>query len=204
MAAINIYNVESFSNQVIDCVIESVGDNQFTVLEEQTPSPPFLTGVNEVIRVKVTHEGISKYIYCMYINQTYDGTDYRLVLGYDQDIYGDYVSVNKDVQQISYYEQDPDDVIMPVDVYSVVSELNVATYSKSYKAYNISENYSISIPRKKYNFTETVKKLYLYYDDKILVDGCNKKCYKVSPGDLTANSLNNKFSSSVTLNVLIK
>jgi len=204
MAAINIYNIEQFSNQAIDAKIESVGDNQFTVIEEQTPSPAFLTGVNEVVRVKVIHEGVSKYIYCMYINQTYDGTDYRLILGYDQDIYGDYIVPQRNVEQISYYEQDIDDLIMPVDVYSVVSELNVATYSKSYKAYNISENYSISIPRRKYNFTETVKKLYLYYDDKILVDGCDKKCYKVSPGNLTANSLNNKFSSSVTLNVLIK
>ncbi len=204
MGSINIYNVEQFTNQVIDARIESVGDNQFTVIEEQTPSPPFLTGVNEVIRVKVIHEGVSKYIYCMYINQTYDGTDYRLILGYDQDIYGDYIVPQRNVEQISYYELDAEDLIMPVDVYSVVSELNVATYSKSYKAYNISENYSVSIPRKKYNFTETVKKLYLYYDDKILVDDCDKKCYKVSPGSLTANSLNNKFSSSVTLNVLIK
>lgn len=204
MGQINIYNINQFTTQVIDAKIESVGDNQFTVIEEQTPSPPFLLSGSEVVKVQVLHNGVYKDIYCIFIDQTYDGTDYRLVLGYDQDIYGDYIVAEKNVEEIGYYDLTASDLIVPIDIYSVISELSVATYSKSHKAYNISESYSISIPRKKYNFTSTLKKLYLGYDEKVLVDQCSNKCYKVAPGELTANSLNNKFSSSVTLNVLIK
>jgi hypothetical protein len=156
------------------------------------------------VKVNVLHEGVMKTIYAVYINQTYDGTDYRLILGYDQEIYGDYIEVDKNVESIYYYEPIDADKIVPVDLYSVISELSVATYSKQYKPYNVSEAYSLSIPRTKYDFTSTLKKLYLGYNEKILVDQCDNKCYRVAPGDLTANSLNNKFSSAVTLNVLIK
>ena len=204
MGRINIYSVPSFTEQVIDARVESVGTNTFTVIEEQTPSPNFLVGAGEVVKVNVLSDGVTKTIYTVYKNQTYDGTDYRLILGYDEEIYGDYIDVNTNIESIYYYEPVDADKIVPVDLYSVISELSVATYSKQYKPYNVSESYSLSIPRRRYNFTTTLKRLYLGYDEKILVDACDNKCYRVSPGELTANSLNNKFSSAVTLNVLIK
>ena len=204
MSRINIYNVPSFTQQVIDSKVESVGTNTFTIIEEQTPSPNFTVFPGSVVKVNVLHEGVTKTIYAAYINQTYDGTDFRLIVGYDEDIYGDYIEVNTNIESIYYYQPDDADKIVPVDIYSVVSELSVSTYSKQYKPYNVSETYSLSIPRRKYDFTSTLKKLYLGYDEKILVDKCDNKCYRVSPGDLTANSLNNKFSSAVNLNVLIK
>jgi hypothetical protein len=79
----------------------------------------------------------------------------------------------------------------------------LSSYSKNYKVYNSRESYSLSIPRNKYVFNSTVKQLYLGYDEKVLIDLCDRKCYKVTPGELTANSLNNKFSTSINLNVLV-
>lgn len=204
MSRINIYNVPSFTQQVIDAKVESVGTNTFTIIEEQTPSPNFTVFPGSVVKVNVLYEGVTKTIYTGYIDQTYDGADFRLIVGYDEDIYGDYIEVDTNIESIYYYQPDDADKIVPVDIYSVVSELSVSTYSKQYKPYNVSETYSLSIPRRKYDFTSTLKKLYLGYDEKILVDKCDNKCYRVSPGDLTANSLNNKFSSAVNLNVLIK
>jgi len=185
-----------------------IHDLSSTNFQLATTTPvPF--NVDDVLKVVVSYNGVDREVYGVVNSHKLDPLFqlYIVTVGFDGDVYGELMRFGSlsysNVVSVSSYEIDGVHKIMDVDIYSTVTEIELSSYSKNYKVYNSRESYSLSIPRNKYVFNSTVKQLYLGYDEKVLIDLCDRKCYKVSPGELTANSLNNKFSTSINLNVLV-
>jgi hypothetical protein len=186
-------------------LIHDVNPTDFQ-LATTTPVP---FDVDDVLKVVVSYNGVEREVYGVVNSHKLDPLFqlYIVVVGFDSDVYGELIFpsgvVYSNLVSVSSYEIDTAHKVMDVDIYSTVTEIELSSYSKNYKVYNSRESYSLSIPRNKYVFNSTVKQLYLGYDEKVLIDLCDRKCYKVTPGELTANSLNNKFSTSINLNVLV-
>jgi len=201
MSDYNIY-IPTYNTANINCKIESVGVNSFTIIEEQSPSPSFPVGAQDVIKVTVLHNGIQKTVYGVYQDQNYDGLDFRLICGFDSNVYGNLIEANTDIIKLEYYQL-PSTPILELNSYSLAPSLQVATYGKSFNAYNIRESYTITAPKEKIKYNQSFRELYSL-EEKVLVDSCSGKCYKVSPTELSAVAFNGRVTTALNFNVLIK
>tara|TARA_R110002167_G_scaffold9942_8_gene45864 strand:- start:1098 stop:1706 length:609 start_codon:yes stop_codon:yes gene_type:complete len=202
MSDYSIYSISSYSVHSVDLKFESVSNGSFTLIEEQSPSPNFPINQFDIIKVTITHNGILKFVYGVYQNQTYDGTDFRLICDFDSNVYGAYIQADTDVIKLEYYQL-PATSIFDLNSYSLSPSLQVATYSKSFKAYNVTESYTITAPREKSSYDKDFRELYSI-TEKVLVDTCNNRCYKVSPTDLSAVAVNGRITTALNFNVSIK
>ena len=204
MSDYTIYRVPAYQTHNVDMKFESVSDGEFTLIEEQSPSPSFPVNGNDIVKVKVLHNGVSKYIYALYKSQDYDGLDFRLTCSFDSDVYGGIAEAETDVITLEYVDEA--DLVSAIDVkgYNLSPNFTVATYGKSYNAYNFVESYNISIPQERIKYSNGFKSMYNNYDDKILVDVCDRKVYKVSPTDLSVTAVNGSIKTSLNFNVIIK
>jgi hypothetical protein len=203
MSDYKIYEVPSYDVHNVDLKFESVGDNTFTLIEEESPSPNFPVSAEDLIKVTVMNNGIQKSIYAVYQNQTYDGTDFRLFCGYDSKVYGGLAEAETDVIKLEYYPI-PAYSLMDVEHYNLSPSLSVSTYGKSFTPYNYNESYNISVPQYNIHYNDDFKKLYTSYNEKVLVDSCNHFAYKISPEELSVLAINGKIKTSLNFNVLIK
>jgi hypothetical protein len=207
MSRIFVNRVNSYVPQTSNSwLIHDVNSNNFDL----STTTAVLFNVDDVLKVIVSYNGVDREVYGIVNSYKYDPLyEVNLVnIGFDGDVYGTLLSdpsglTYNNVVSVNSYEINDTHKIMDIDLYSTVTEIELSSYSKNYKVYNSRESYSLSIPRNKYVFNSTIKQLYLGYDEKVLIDLCDRRCYKVTPGELTANSLNNKFSTSINLNVLV-
>ena len=203
MSEYNIYSISSYNTISYDCKVESVGENSFVILEEETPNPPaFPINTYDIVRVTVSQNGINKQVYGVYENQTYDGTDYRVIVGFDSNVYGNLIEANTDIIVLEYYPL-PTTPIVELKSYNLSPNIQVATYGKSFNAYNVRESYTITAPKERIDYNSSFRELYSI-DEKVLVDACSNKCYKVSPTELSAIALNGRVTTALNFNVLIK
>ena len=203
MSDYSIYKISSYSVHNVDLKFESVGDGTFTLIEEQSPSPNFPVNLYDIVRVTVLHNGVNKFIYGVYQDQTYDGADFRLVCGFDSNVYGGLAEAETDVIKLEYFPL-PSTPILELKSYNLSPNFQVATYGKDFKPYNFRESYNISVPQQRFSYGESVKSLYNNYDDKVLVDACNERAYSVSPTELSAVAVNGQIKTALNFNVLIK
>jgi hypothetical protein len=203
MSDYKIYEVPAYIVHNVDIKFESVGDGTFTLIEEQSPSPNFPVNQDDLVKVTILHNGVQKHIYGVYQDQTYDGTDFRLICGFDSNVYGGLAEAETDVIKLEYY-QIPAVSLMDVKSYNIAPSLSISTYGKNFNPYNYTESYRISVPQQKISYDNGFKKLYTSYNEKVLIDSCEQRAYKVSPADLSAVALNGRVTTALNFNVLIK
>ena len=202
MSDYSIYRVSTWNTVTTTIRFESVGNDTFTLIDD-SPSASFPANEFDIVKVGVTHNGVKKYIYALYNDQTYDGTEYRLICDYDSDVYGGYASANTVLDSLEIFQL-PATPVVNLSSYNLSPRLELATYGKGYKGYNFTESYNISVPQQRLTYNDGLKSLYNNYDDKILVDTCENKAYKVSPSDLSAVAVNGRIRTSLNFNVIIK
>jgi hypothetical protein len=202
MSDYSIYSVGSYTTANIDCKIESVGDNNFTIIEEESPSPSFPVGLYDIVKVTVLQNGIEKSVYSVYEDQTYNGTDFRLICGFDSNVYGNLIEADTDIVRLEYYQL-PSTPILDLRNYSLSPNIQLATYGKSFTPYNVVESYSIVAPEERIEFGASFRSLYTF-SEKVLVDTCRNVAYKVSPTDLSVVATNGKIKTALNFNVVIK
>jgi hypothetical protein len=204
MSDYKIYNVTSYGVHSVDLKFESVSDGTFTLIEEETPSVNFAPiNLYDVVKVTVSQNGVNKSIFGVFQDQTYDGMDYRLICGFDSNVYGGLAEANTDVIKLEYFQL-PTSHILELNNYNLAPNFTVATYGKEYKAYNYTERYSIIAPQERMPYDSDLKQLYNNYNDKVLVDTCSEKVYKVSPTELSAVAVAGKIKTALNFNVVIK
>ena len=203
MSDYSIYKISSYIVHNVDLKFESVGDGTFTLIEEQSPSPTFPVNLYDIVRVTVLHNGVYKFIYGVYQDQTYDGSDFRLVCGFDSNVYGGLAEAETDVIKLEYFPL-PSTPILELNSYNLSPNFQVATYGKKFTPYNYKESYTISVPQQRLVFDSGLKSLYNNYRDKVLVDSCNNRAYSVSPSELSAVAVNGRIKTALNFNVLIK
>ena len=202
MSDYNIYSIPSYTIHNVDCKIESVGDDSFVIIEEQSPSPSFPVGPFDIVKVTVSQNGVKKIVFGVYEDQSYDGLDFRLTCGFDSNVYGDFIEAETDVEKLEYYPL-PSSAILSLSSYSLIPTMSVATYGKSYNVYNVQESYNITAPKERIVFNSNTRALYSA-EEKVLVDSCSGKAYKVSPTELSAVAFAGKITTALNFNVLIK
>lgn len=202
MSDYNIYSIPSYTTHSVDCKIESVGTDSFVIIEEQSPSPSFPVNAFDIVKVTVSQNGVKKSVFGVYEDQSYDGIDFRLTCGFDSNVYGDFIEAETNVEKLEYYPL-PSSAILSLSSYSLVPTISVATYGKSYNVYNVQESYNITAPKERIVFNSNTRALYSV-EDKVLVDSCNGKAYKVSPTELSAVAFAGKITTALNFNVLIK
>lgn len=202
MSDYNIYSIPSYITHNVDCKIESVGDDSFVIIEEQSPSPSFPVNAFDIVKVTISQNGVKKSVFGVYENQTYDGIDFRLTCGFDSNVYGDFIEAETNVEKLEYYPL-PSSAILSLRSYSLTPTMSVATYGKSYNVYNVQESYNITAPKERIVFNSNARALYSV-EEKVLVDSCNGKAYKVSPTELSAVAFAGKITTALNFNVLIK
>lgn len=202
MSDYSIYQIPSYT--VVSTVIrfESVGNDTFTLIDD-SPSAAFPANQFDIVKVTVIDNGVKKSIFALYNDQTYDGTEYRLICDYDSDVYGGIAAANTSVHKLEIYAL-PATSIVDLNSYNLSPNFRVSTYGKEYSAYNYEEFYNISVPQQRLTFDSGFKSLYNNYDDKVLVDTCNQRAYKVSPADLSAVAVNGRVTTALNFNVLTK
>lgn len=202
MSDYSIYNISSYTIVNINCKIESVGADTFTIIEEQSPSPNFPVNAFDIIKVTVSQNGVNKSLYSVYINQTYDGTDFRLICGFDSNVYGNLIEADTDVVKLEYYQL-PSASILDLRNYSISPSIQLATYGKSFRPYHAVESYNIVAPEERIEFNASFRSLYSF-DEKVLVDSCKNLAYKISPAELSVVATNGKIKTALNFNVIIK
>lgn len=201
MSDYKIYSIASYTHHNQPLRFESVGNDTFTIIDD-SPSANFPANTFDIVKVTVLHNGVNKYIYGVFDDQTYDGTEYRLICTFDSVVYADIAEANTNVEKLEIYAL-PATSILELSNYNLVPELNVATYGKYFNAYNTTERYTITAPQQKLNLNQNLRDLYSF-EEKVLVDSCSGKAYKVSPGNVSAAAVGGKITTALNFNVLIK
>lgn len=202
MSDYKIYRVGTWNTVTTQIRFESVGNDTFTLIDD-SPSANFPANEFDIVKVTVLHNGVKKSIYALYNDQTYDGLEYRLICDYDSDVYGGYAAANTDVYSLEIYAL-PATHILELSSYNLSPNFEIATYGKNYTPYNYEEGYNIVAPQERLTYNSSFKELYNNYDEKILVDTCENKAYKVSPTDLSVVAVGGKIKTALNFNVLIK
>jgi hypothetical protein len=202
MSDYSIYRISSYITANIDCKIESVGSNNFTIIEEQSPSPSFPINLYDIVKVTVLQNGVQKNLYSVFEDQNYDGLDFRLTCGFDSNVYGNLIEVDTDVIKLEYYPL-PSTSILDLKNYSLSPNIQLATYGKQFTPYHAVESYNIVAPEERVEFGANFRSLYSF-DEKVLVDSCRNVAYKVSPSELSVVATNGKIKTALNFNVLIK
>lgn len=201
MSDYKIYSVASYTHHNQPLRFESVGNDTFTIIDD-SPSANFPANSFDIVKVTITDNGVKKHIYGVYDDQTYDGTEYRLICTFDSVVYADLAQANTSVDKLEIYAL-PATSIIELSNYSLVPELDVATYGKNFNVYNTSERYTITAPQQKLNLNQNLRELYSF-DEKVLVDSCSGKAYKVAPSGISAAAVGGKMTTALNFNVLIK
>lgn len=202
MSDFSIYRIGTWNTVSTVTRFESVGNDTFTIIDD-SPSANFPANEFDIVKVTVVHNGVNKVIYAVYNDQTYDGTEYRLICDYDSDVYGGVATANTAVERLEIFAL-PSTSIVDLKSYNLSPKFSVATYGKNFTPYNYEESYTITAPSERITFDSSFKALYNNYDDKVLVDTCNNRAYGVSPTDITAVAVNGRIKSALNFNVLIK
>lgn len=201
MSDYKIYSIASYTHHNQPLRFESVGNDTFTIIDD-SPSANFPVDPFDLVKVTVLQNGVKKYIYGVYDDQTYNGIEYRLICTFDSVVYADLAQANTSVEKLEYYAL-PSTHILDLSNYSLVPELNVATYGKYSNVYNTVERYTITAPQQKLNLNQNLRELYSF-SEKVLVDSCTGKAYKVSPSEISAVAVGGKITTALNFNVIIK
>lgn len=160
---------------------------------------------DDVLKIKVVYNGVPRYAFILAGTQFYDGTNYRLPVNYDSQVYRDMIENATSIDGIiQYYAIDSFDEVLEMRTYSVNEEIEVSTFGKSYDVYNTKQTFTVSVPANKYRFLTELRELFLGTDDKVLVDFCDRKCYKVAPSNFESSPINGNLRTALTLNVSVK
>lgn len=203
MSDFNIYSVPSYQVHVVDMKFESVGTDSFVIIEEQSPSPSFPMN-DGIVKVSVVNNGITKHIFGSFISQDYDGLDFRITIGFDSIVYGSLADAETDVIKLEYCEANDLELAMEVNSYNISPSIQSATYGKSFNQYHYTESYSLSVPQQRIAYNNEFRSLYVNYNDKVLIDSCENKVYKVSPTELSSVAVNGRIKTALNFNVVIK
>ena len=202
MSDYSIYKIDTYVHHNQPLMFESINDETFTIIDD-SPSANFPANAFDIVRVTVLHNGVNKFMYGVYNDQTYDGTEYRLICDYDSNVYGGIAEANTSVVKLEIFAL-PSTPILELNSYTLSPNFQVATYGKGFTPYNYRESYTISVPQQRLVFDSGLKSLYNNYSDKVLVDSCNNKAYSVSPSELSAVAVNGRIKTALNFNVLIK
>jgi hypothetical protein len=160
---------------------------------------------DDVLKIKVVYNGVPRYAFILAGTQFYDGTNYRLPVNYDSQVYRDMIENATSIDGIiQYYAIDSFDEVLEMRTYSVNEEIEVSTFGKSYDVYNTKQTFTVSVPANKYRFLTELREFFLGTDDKVLVDFCDRKCYKVAPSNFESSPINGNLRTALTLNVSVK
>lgn len=160
---------------------------------------------DDVLKIKVTYKGVPRYAFVLAGTQFYDGTNYRLPANYDAQVYREMLEDSTAIDSIiQYYSIDTFDEVLEMRTYSVGEEIEVSTFGKSYDVYNTRQSFTLSVPASKYRFLTELRDLYLGSEDKVLVDFCDRKCYKVAPNNFESSPINGNLRTALTFNVSVK
>ena len=166
-------------------------------------SMPF--GKDDVLKLKVIYKGVPRYAFILAGTQFYDGTNYRLPVNYDSQVYREMIENSTSIgDTVEYYTIDTVDEVLEMRVYSVGEEIEISTFGKSYDVYNTRQTFTLSVPANKYKFLTEIRELFLGSDDKVLVDFCDRKCYKVAPNNFESSPINGNLRTALTFNVSVK
>lgn len=201
MSDYNIY-IPTYSTVTTTIRFESVGTNTFTLIDD-SPSAAFPANAFDIVKVTVLHNGVSKTIFGVYNDQTYDGIEYRLICDFDSDVYGGVAQANTAVQSLKIFAL-PSTPIVALNSYNLSPNFKVATYGKNFTPYNYVESYNIAVPVQRFEYDAGFKSLYNNYDDKILVDSCSNRAYSIAPTELSARAVNGQLKTELNFNVIIK
>lgn len=195
-----VYRIGSWTTVSLGSAgVTSQSENEFSIATQNgTPSAE-----DELVKIGFTISGIIKYVYAVQVDQIPQQQGSVIVLSFDSNVYGEFVSQGT-LTSFEYYVPSASDVVMNTNSYNLSPNFNVATYGKSFTPYNYTESYDISIPQQRLVYNEDLRSLYNNYDEKVLHDTCEKKAYKVSPTDLSAVAVNGRIKSEINFNVLIK
>ena len=200
MSEYNIYNVPSWTVSSLGVAyVSSQSGNEFSITAQNF----FPSGEEDVVKIGFTILGIVKYVYAIQIDQIPQQQDFVGVFSFDGNVYGDLVSSGT-FTSFEYYIPDSNDISIEIDHYNISPRFTVSTYGKEYIPYNFTEAYNISVPQKRLIYNDKFKSLYNNYNEKVLVDICSFKAYKVSPTDLSTVAVNGKIKSALNFNVIIK
>lgn len=160
---------------------------------------------DDVLKMKVTYNGVPRSVFVLAGTQFYDGTNYRLPVNYDSQVYREIIENSTSINSIiEYYTIDPVDEVLNLNVYSVGEEFELSTFGKSYEVYNTRQSFTISVPANKYRFLTELRGLYIGIEDRLLIDLCDRKCYKVSPTEFQSSPVNGNLRTALTFNVSVK
>jgi hypothetical protein len=160
---------------------------------------------DDVLKIKVTYKGVPRYAFVLAGTEFYDGNNYRLPVNYDSQVYREMIEDSTAINSIiQYYSIDTFDEVLEMRTYSVGEEIEVSTFGKSYDVYNTKQSFTLSVPANKYKFLTELRELYLGADDKVLVDFCDRRCYKVAPNNFESSPINGNLRTALTFNVSVK
>lgn len=200
MSDYNIY-IPTYNIATVVHRFESIDEETFTIIDD-SPSASFPANDFDVVKVTIQHNGLLKTIYGVFKDQTYDGLEYRLICTYDSNVYGGIAEANTPVHTLEIFEI-PANPILELKSYSLAPSLQVATYGKSFQPYNVRESYTITAPKERVQYNKNFRDLYSL-EEKVLVDSCSGRCYKVSPTELSTVAFNGRITTALNFNVLIK
>ena len=195
-----VYRIGSWTTVLLGTTgVTSQSEDQFSITAANS-SP---SAEDELVKIGFTISGIVKYVYAVQVDQIPQQQGSVIVLSFDGNVYGEFVS-DGTLTSFEYYTPSASDVVMNTNSYNLSPNFNVATYGKSFTPYNYTESYDISIPQQRLVYNEDLRSLYNNYDEKVLYDTCERRSYKVSPTDLSAVAVNGSIKSEINFNVLIK